>query len=743
MRPAPALPQHPGLDSYCELAESLRFLGCGHILSFLQGGQSLPFMVIDGVWIRSQGFSWQFADASYLEKVRRAWRRDNDPRRRAAADHVIDIVQRAVADDTLALRTLTLFQVWKLLRASSPQAAAPKQLHRDALALGIAQEEADLLAAGVLATWDGPDPQIVEAALRARWSKQLRAAARFADVLEPVATDSRLLGFLAAVRADNRRLAALLGEAAGLEESGRIEDAAACYLRAAAMASDEPRIDAALQRCPPPPPRDLEAEVRGNQVELRWAPAATSVGALSYRVVRVSAAGCTPVCEVAHGPRSHAVDAGPPLGEEIGYEVRTVRDGRVESAPVTSPPRRVVPDAGDLAVVSDRHGVAGSWRVPEGAVAVRVTRREERPGQGPGEEITIPGGGTRFRDSDVAGDRWYEYRVACGYREPSGRVAWSAGRLTAVFAGRWPQPVTEVQAEATAAGDGVRLRWKSPGEGSVLVLDAASPVPDPETDMAASAVSSLGTICWQGPGTAPGLAMRCEVPLPGGGLHQLTMVTVLGERAVTGAVQAADVMEGLHRPSWRRLGETIQLDWEWPPGLTQAQVRWSGLEDAHDAAPPLRVTLDRYQRRGVQIPACDSGGTITVTPLSTVPGCVSVGTPAIVHVDPQYEVSYELRRPLIGRRIRSVGLQVSGTAPVSPTFTLVARPGTIRPTRMDQGEVVLEVGVDQIPPARMTGFPVAPLPVQAPCYLLGFITGPGSESFRLAHPDRSQLLVLR
>ena len=745
MRPAPALPQHPGLDSYCELAESLRFLGCDHILSLLQGTERQSFMVIDGVWIRSQGFSWQFADASYLEKVRQAWRLDNDPRRRAAADHVIDIVQQALANDTLALRTLALFQVWKLLRACSPQNTSPESLHVAAVALGIAAEEADLLVDGVLATIDGPDPQIVEAALRARWSKQLRAAGHLADRLEPVAADTRLQAFLAGVRADNHRLDALLGEAVSLENAARTEDAAACYLRAGAMVSDEPAIDAGLQRCPPPAPLSLEADVRGSQVELRWAPAATSVGSLSNRVVRVSAAGSTLVCEVAHGHRPQAVDAGPPLGEEIRYVVRTVREGRVESAPVASPPRRVAPVVEDLAVATDRHGVTGSWRVPEGAVAVRVTRGEERPGQGAGEDIIVSSGLTRFRDPGVLGDCRYEYRVACGYQEPSGQVAWSAERVVAVFAGRWPQPVMEVQAGATAAGDGVSLQWESPGDGSVLVLEVTSPAPEPGTDLAASAVSSLGAVCWQGQATALGLAMGCEVPLPGRGVHYLTMVTVVGERAVTGAVQAAEVLEGVHHPpTCRRLGESIQLCWEWPRGVTQALVRWSGPGNPPDAMPPLRVTLDSYQSRGVLIRACDGGRTITITPLSTVPGWVSVGVPAIAHVEPQYEVSYELCRARRGRgAVRSVDVRLSGVPPVSPTFTLIARPGKIRPTRVDQGELVLQAGVDQIPPAQTTRFAVGPLPVPAPCYLLGFVTGPGSGSFRVAHPDHRQLLVER
>jgi hypothetical protein len=738
MSPAPALPQHPGLDRYCELADSLHFLGCRHVLSFLLAGQDLPFMVIDGVWIKTKGFSWQFVDASYLENVRLAWGHDSNPRRRAAASYVIDVLQQALVNDTLALRRLALFQMWKLLCGGGTGSTSPQRLRMDTLAAGVAQEEADLLVSGILAVRDGLHPETVEAVMRARWLKQLRAAAHFADLLDPVATDDTLRSFLAAVHTDNRRVDDILTEAVGLERAGALESAAEHYLRAAVMVRDEPEIGAGLQRCPPPPPRKLEIHLHGNRVELRWAPAETLVGALSYRVTRVSAAGHILLCEMAHGAAPQAADTGPPLGPQIAYQVTTVRDGRVESAPVTSKPLRVVPAAEDVAVLCNRHGAAGSWRVPEGAVDVRVTRRQTRPDPGP--EIVIKAARTHFHDPDVLPDRSYEYLVACGYRDASGESVWSAERTKSVDVCQWPQPVTQVQAAATTAGDGVVLRWHSPGAGTVTIVDATSPAPTPETDVAATAVSSLGTVCWQGQAGAPGSGMQCEIRPLTNGLHHLVMVTILDDRAVIGATVTADVLEGPHHPACKRSGDTVELSWEWPPELTQTLVRWSYPDEPPRARQPLRVTLDGYRRRGVKVPARDSGCTFTITPLSTVPGCISVGAPAVTSVSCQYEISYQIRR---GRRhrLRSVSLRISGTAPVSPMFRLVARPGTIRPTHAEQGFKILEIGTAQLPVGRPTEHQINPLRVQPPYYLRGFVTGPGREYFRLAHPPPSQLLV--
>ena len=331
MTPAFELPQHPGLDSYCELAGSLDFLGCGHIIEFLLAGQKRSFMVADGVWINTTGFRWERVDYSYLETVRRRWHGDADARRRARADHIIGLLERALSEDPQALRRLSMFQLGKLLHAL--RGVPPERLRAEVAGLGVADREADLLVAGVMTARGGPDPRIVEAAITARWAKELRTAGRHADQLEGVAADEVLQAFLQAVRAGNHRLDAALAEAASLERAGELEAAAACYLRAAALAGDEPEIEAGLRRCPPPAPRDLRTDIRGSVVDLRWTPARTTVGVLSYRVVRAGGASHVLVCEVAHGPDLQASDDGVPPGQKVAYEVTTVRQGLVESEP--------------------------------------------------------------------------------------------------------------------------------------------------------------------------------------------------------------------------------------------------------------------------------------------------------------------------------------------------------------------------------------------------------------------------
>ena len=364
--------------------------------------------------------------------------------------------------------------------------------------------------------------------------------------------------------------------------------------------------------------------------------------------------------------------------------------------------------------------------------------------QGPGPGVIIRAGRTRFRDRDVQGGRRYQYRVTCGYRVSPGQVAWSAGQTAAILAERWPQPVADVGGSPTATGDAVALRWDSPGAGYVTVLDSPAALA-PGTDLPAAAVSSLGTICWQSTAGRAGSEMHCEISLPDRRLHHLTLVTVVGDRAVAGATQAVEVLPGVHGLATQRRGENLELTWNWPgKEVTQALVSWSYPGERPGARRPLRVTRDGYQRRGVQIPALDPGCTVIVTPLSTVPGSISVGPPDISCADPQYELAYELRRSRRGRGpVQSVDLRISGTPPLSPSFVLIARPGTIRPTRVTQGPVLMSLDIRTLPAGDMTGHQITPRSAEPPCYFLGFVTGPGAQHVRLTHPDRSQLLVER
>ena len=422
MKSIPRLPEHPGLAAYGDLAESLQLLGCPHMAAFILAGESIPFRVLDGVWVKAGSFSWHRVDSSYLEQVRLRWREDTDPQRRGAADHVIDLVQQALAGESSALWRLALFQVGKLLRATDAPDTPPGRLRAQALALGIAEDEVDLLTAAVTAARGGPDPAAVEELIAAQRSNRLRRAARLAEALAPAARDHVLRACLDEVLADNRHVDKLISAGTRLEDAGDVEKAAACYLRAAAVMADDPQIGQALRRCAPPRPRELEVKVTGRCVRLSWPAAEASAGAITYRVRREAEVPSL----VADGPDTCATDCDPPAGPMIAYRVVTVREGSVESAPAVTDPFQVLPDAEDLLLTEQRGCVVGRWQAPSQAAEVRVTRRPDRP-EADDNQTEVRCERTSFRDSGVVAGTRYLYRVTCGYHDADGGMAWSAG----------------------------------------------------------------------------------------------------------------------------------------------------------------------------------------------------------------------------------------------------------------------------------------------------------------------------
>ena len=741
MTSIPRLPQHPGFAAYGDLAGSLQRLGCPHMAAFILAGKSVPFRVLDGVWVKAGSFSWHRVDSSYLEQVRLRWHENTDPGRRAAADHVIDLVQQALAAESSALWRLALFQVGKLLRAVDTPDAPPGRLRGAALALGIAEDEVDLLTAAVTAARGGPDPAAVEELVAAQRSNRLRRAARLAEGLAPAARDHVLRACLDEVLAGNRQADKLISAGARLEDAGDVEKAAACYLRAAAVTADDPQIGHALRRCAPPRPRELEVEVTGRCVRLSWRPAEASAGAITYRVRREAEVPSL----VADGPDTCATDCDPPAGPMIAYRVVTVREGSVESAPAVTDPFQVLPDAEDLLLTEQRGCVVGQWHVPPQAAEVRVTRRPDRP-EADGDQTEVRCDRTSFRDSGVVAGTRYLYRVTCGYGDADGGMTWSAGSASTVPVTEWPDPVTGLEVTAGPDGDTIRLQWMSPAAGEILAILGSSPMPAEGSELTAAEVRPLGAVAWSGVAGPTGSPVSCEIPLPGRGVYHLAVVTVLGHRAVIGPGRVVDSLEGFQDLHARRAGDSIELTWPWSTSspVTLAAVHWDCGGEEQGSRTPQPVTRDSYHRRGFLIPARSCGYRFTVTPRSTITGSVSVGPPATDELEPQHDLAYAIRKTRRWLRAGRVARLELAEQPTSRLeFLLVARPGTLLPTRIDQGAVVLRVSASAIDTGSPAEHRIDLSAVRPPYYLRGFLAGPAAPQFRLVHPARTQLLVER
>ncbi|MGI5167675.1 hypothetical protein ACQEU3_25335 [Spirillospora sp. CA-253888] len=696
------------------------------------------------------GTSWLLVDAALLYDAARAWeaRHGAGTAAAAAARAVADLIAAALDEDPMALWRIALHQVSAQLRGRNLTTLA--RLAQAARDLGVVSDEADQLAAGIAAASQGPSPADVEALLAAWHDGLPRTAARLAGAVPADrVTDHLLAAFLAEITASDAEVNTLLADAARAERAGDAESAAAAYGRAVRLAADDPAAAEGLARCAPPPPAELSATATGDAVRLEWKPSAATAGEITYRVVRRAG----PVAdELAVEPDATGLlDAEPPIGEPFTYEVRAVRDGVAVSAPLALvEPLRIAPEVADLTLTAVRGGVRGRWTKPRRAAAVRVehlvpdTGDEHSAGRPDGHRVVeVPTAPDGFHDTDVPARGLCLYRVRCGYRTASG-LLWTEGVAGMVAVEPWPWPVEDVAWTPRPDGAGVRVTWSPSRQGQdagrTVVIGSAGPAPPPGTDLPVTDLEALGTIM----ASATAGARSADVPLPGPGLRHLVLVTVRDERAVTGPAQAVDVLPAVTGLRADHDGTQVRLAWQWPPGITQVRLRWG----AADTPPSERlVTHDAYRRRHVAVPAAPALLRCTVTPVSPHPDALAVATAAEVEVSPGWDVAYQVshRRRLVRRKADratwTLHLEVSGPVPPHSEFVLVARPGTLRPTRPDQGEPVLRVPAAELARDGPATWELDPARLRPPCYLLGFVTGPDAAAARIAHPRPDQLTV--
>lgn len=212
----------------------------------------------------------------------------------------------------------------------------------------------------------------------------------------------------------------------------------------------------------------------------------------------------------------------------------------------------------------------------------------------------------------------------------------------------------------------------------------------------------------------------------------------VSELAMTAPLSFLPRVDGVKNLCAVRLGDTAMLTWEWPNGVTLADVT---VTEDRGGSGTERITLDRYRRSGVRIGVGNGPCRFDVRTIVVLPGGPASGPAATVELVRRFDLRYELRYG--GRRRRrtlSVTLTSDGPPEVDADFVLVVRRGEIRPNAVKQGDVLLRVGMRRLAAGRPIEQAVAG-PVPPPPYCLrGFAEGPGAGSIRVLHPAPDVLL---
>jgi hypothetical protein len=613
---------------------------------------------------------------------------------KAASENVLAILG-AAARKPGDLDALLLSEIVERLRALARSGFPQRGVAARAQELGLAAEEAGLIAAAILApdTLDGVRQQVEQdlAAGRLR-SAQRRAADLPAD--DPLREET------AAVAAE---VAAIVRRADAERSLGRDQQAAALLAEAIEKARDYTELAGRLAAIPPPPPPGADARMDGNHVLITWQPSPATAGPVQYRVVRgmdrAPAAPSEGTAAVPRTERTDITDGEAPAGAELFYSVFATRGGDTWSPPASAPPVIFTPEVADVSVSISDDSVGASWRPHPGADAVRVARREDGAPRGPEDGTVIEASLTGFTDIGLRTGAEYHYRIVTSYRGADGEPRPSAGVVIRAVPEPELRPVHVL--DVIGPGDNTTVfvaSWTPPPYGRVRLVLSDGPLPWPAgtclTPQQAAGLAEVPGIPRHGTDGRDVLELR-----PPTGRHHLNALTAGRNATVVGGSTEVWLAEPVRGLSAHRMHDNLKLAWIWPDHATDAVVRWPGGEH--------RCSRRRYEDEG--------GVTITTGPAQTTvevraayprragqlisPG-VKTQVPAR-GVAVSYRILHSSWRP----RQRTFEL-VTEEATRLPTLVVIRSTGRYAPDNPGEGETIKRIEPQDISPGQPVTFTV-------------------------------------
>jgi hypothetical protein len=690
----PTAPPYPG---YPRARDALDALGARHLREFLTGEPRAGRVLGPVPDLRPA-----------IRRVGEQWSRRPHDGNRTNADTVLIALKRA--GDRLG--ELILYDVAARLRERHQQRASQGALLRFASGdLGVDDDDARRLVFAVLrenATSGG-----LAARLRDLIDGgEIHAAAELAAVAGP----SELTGDAEILAAEARRritaATTLRQEAAALV----LTDPDEAWLRLAdalRLVGDLPGAADLQAGLPPRAPGRLEAVVEGTEVALSWPPTPSRVGEIGYVVARCL--GRAPRHpgdgETLASGEGFARDAAPPLNSPLFYAVFAVR-GSAASVPSVTGPLHVRPEPAGVFLRATDGVVAARWTCPPEAVRVLVTR----------DGTPIPAERDGFRDETVRNGMTYHYRIAAAYLSADGHEIITPGVHAAATPSARPDPVDRLSVEQDPAGHLV-VTYDEPRHGQVEMVAMSGPPPWPAgTTLAVDEVRRAGRVLRSAP-VPGGVAVRA-------GPGVLLAVSVSGDVATIGAHREHVNLTPPRELVTQRRGEVVTLGFDWPPDVTEVEVRWWAAGGEVQRMPVGRAGYDAHGGVRLAVPGGE-GVTIEVAAAATAYGRRVTGTAVRADVPGRRVVDYEVRRS----RLRgSLAVMLSSAAPARlGRLVLVARPGPL-PQRPADGETVMTWDDLEVP-ARLQ----APMPrLTRPFWIRCFAEDPAIE---LRDPPVRQLKV--
>lgn len=595
------------------------------------------------------------------------------------------------------LDELLLSEVVETLRPLAGQGFPQLAIAREAIDLGLDEDEAGLLA-GALLVREAPGRQEAShrQATEALDAGRLRTAQRLAR--EMPATDP----LTERIAAQDARVAALTEEADKALTRGRRDLAAARLADAFELASDDPSLTGRLLALPPLPPRNAIATPNEQNVVVTWESSPVLAGRLRFLVRRGLGSGPdSPVAGTlvsAPSAQNRVIDEDAPSGTDLCYSVfacyGVLADRMAEacSPPAVTKPVMLLTEVTQVQIREEATSVTVAWQPPHPAQAIIVRRGVGVPPQGADDGNLVGASLTGFTDTGLRTGMEYVYRIMAVYRASDGQRRCSPGVVLPARPAPDPEPVTDLTVTVNGSSS-VVANWTRPRHGEVrLVAGDAPPQWQPGHRVTERNTPGLRELHGVPRSRADGRD-RVELSLRPG-RHYLVPLTAVGNRVVAGNVVMAELVEQFQGLVADRMHDSVRLAWAWPCGATDAMIRWAGGEHrcskrAYFDEGPVTLTVGPAETL-IEVHALypRSDGPVTAPPATVLVPARDI------------EVRYHVHRGGMFRRQRRVVEFLPEKEVHMPAVLVVQSTGQQRPDDAAEGETLLRIEPQAITPER-------------------------------------------
>lgn len=477
--------------------------------------------------------------------------------------------------------------------------------------------------------------------------------------------------------------------ASGISQDNKME----LCRQALVLCADYKEARSLLETMPPPPPRNLQVNVRGKVVHLTWD--ASTIPGVAYKVVCKEGAQPNVATD---GKTLNTVtglsydDSDPTVGIPLYYAIFSTLEGVLShTAARPAQPIFLLADVVNVIVQVDHQKVTIGWEPPKHAHQLVIVRKEQAtPGSlTDGMRLAEIGPAQRsFVDSQVENEHIYYYRIYCQFKDAEGKLQPSSGTIVMAIPETPPTIIAHIDIAEVSSGTtrAVEICWSPPQKGVGVIIKSHQALRYEGMVIPEAQLGALGKRL-EGHGSAKVMDAWSHA-----GMAYYTPAVIFQQMAYLGASQYYACVPSVSNLRYQNLGSVLRLTWLWPDDCQEVYVAYNLKQwpQEHDPMTTIcRVSRNEYDHMGHY----DIRGMVSQDYYITVSAIITQGSDPIraqgvrlrARLASQAVITYEIKNPSFFNKKRTLHILVDNNSRL-PALLLIRKRERL-PFRKTDGEL--------------------------------------------------------